>query len=392
MVTAYPNLPPTSAAVNIQIVEPKNFAGGATPGSIGPAGSQQPAWGQQPQPNAYAPNNPYAPSAPQQYGPQQYGLDPQQQLYSAYNDALNARNAAEQARNNYLNVANSLNNQAYYQQQPTFAQQPQQPYFQQTPYYPQQAPFNQSINNVPPQPQQVSYPQPYPYAPNPYEMNPYAQQPQMPYPQQQQPQADPFQQVPQPDFPQPVDQPQQPELQPAQPPQEPGNPFKSATVDDLNMMISSPATLQEKINAMEEVGVRGQGNPQTYEILKREALADTSQLSGQPLDDANYIRQAALWTMGMLNKAQNSSVPTDKLPGLASIEKILSNRRENPEVQSAAVQALQVIDRPNDKRIQKVLKAAAKSKNPDVKRLANEALAGKTIPLPTQQPSMMYMA
>ncbi len=35
-----------------------------------------------------------------------------------------------------------------------------------------------------------------------------------------------------------------------------------------------------------------------------------------------------------------------------------------------------------DREIKKILKKAKRDKNPDVKRLANEALAGKGIPLP----------
>jgi HEAT repeat protein len=150
-------------------------------------------------------------------------------------------------------------------------------------------------------------------------------------------------------------------------------------------MISQPSSLQEKLNAMEEMAVRGQAPPQVYDLLKKEAIADTSQYTGQALDDANFVRQAALWALGMLNKSQNAGVKTDELPGLGLIEQILNNKKENSEVQTAAIQALQVIDRPKDKRIQKILKNALKSKNPDVKRFAKEALAGKTIPLPTQQ-------
>jgi hypothetical protein len=378
MVSAFPSLPPTSAAVNIQIIEPKNFSGGATAGAFGQPGAQPNPYGGQPNgqnPYGYQPQpfNPYAP--------------PQQQLQQAYQDAMNARNAAEQARNSYMNLANNLNNQAYLQQQPYGQPNPYQPGFGQQPYG---APLNQSINFPPmpqPQPQQQPFPYPMPYFPN----QPFQPGPQQwpPFQQDQQPQPAPIQpnQVPQPE-PQPVQPQPQPEPvdanQPAQPPApvEPSNPLKTMSVDDLNNFIANPATLQQKINAMEEIGIRGQGNPQTYELLKREALSDTSQLSGQALDDANYVRQASLWTMGMMNKAQNGSVPTDKLPGLSTIEKIIGNKRENPEVQAAAVQALQVINRPGDARIQKILKAASKNKNPEVKRIATEALAGKTIPLP----------
>jgi hypothetical protein len=378
MVSAFPSLPPTSAAVNIQIIEPKNFSGGATAGAFGQQGAQPNPYGGQP----YG-QNPYGfqPQAANPYAP------PQQQLQQAYQDAMNARNAAEQARNTYMNLANNLNNQAYLQQQPYGQPNPYQTNFGQQP---NGAPLNQSINFPPmqqPQPQQQPFPYPMPYFPN----QPFQPGPQQwpPFQQDQQPQPAPIQpnQVPQPE-PQPVQPQPQPEPvdanQPAQPPApvEPSNPLKTMSVDDLNNFIANPATLQQKINAMEEIGIRGQGNPQTYELLKREALSDTNQLSGQALDDANYVRQASLWTMGMMNKAQNGSVPTDKLPGLSTIEKILGNKRENPEVQAAAVQALQVINRPGDARIQKILKAAAKNKNPEVKRIASEALAGKTIPLP----------
>lgn len=389
MASAFASLPPTSAAVNIQIIEPKNFAGGATAGSMGPNGGPQMF---QPH-NGGQPNGQYGPPQGngQGYAPQPFNpyAPPQQQLQQAYQDAMNARNAAEQARNSYLNLANNLNNQAYLQQQ----QQPfngygPQPFAQPQP---QPAPFNQSINYAP-----GAYPQPFfpnqPLPPGPQQWQQPGQQPVWP---QQQPDPNQFNpnNVPQPE-PAPVQQPPQEPIQqqPQQPeapkepaaPQEPVNPLKTASVDDLNNFVASPATLQQKINAMEEIGIRGQGNPQTYELLKREALSDTNQLSGQALDDANYVRQAALWTMGMLNKAQNGSVPTDKLPGLSTIEKIIGNKKENPEVQAAAVQALQVINRPTDKRVDRILKTAAKNKNQEVKRLAAEALAGKTIPLPTQ--------
>jgi hypothetical protein len=382
MVSAYPSLPPTSAAVNIQIVEPKNFAGGATAGSLGPGGPQS----YQPHNGAQYPGQ-YPGQAPQGQYPGQYGnpnaggyVNPQQQIYNAYNDA-------QKARNNYLDLANRLNNEAYWQQQ---QQQPQY----QVPFgtYGQQ-PMNQSINYGAPQ-QQQQWPQ-YSQFPA-YNQVQWQQPQQWPQPQQQWPQPQPIepQNVPQPQ-PQQVQLPEPPKPEEAPkpvPPQEPVNPLKTAGVDDLNMMVANPATLQEKVNAMEEIGVRGQGNPQTYDLLKKEALSDTSQLTGQSLDDANYVRQAALWTLGMLNKSQNSGVPTDKLPGIAAIERIIGNKKENVDVQEAAVQALQVIDRPKDKRIVKILKQAAKSKNPDLKRLANDALAGKTIPLPTQQPNMMMFA
>lgn len=355
MVTPVSSLPSTSSAVNIQIIEPKNFPGGAVPGQVGqgasPFGAQQPGTA-----------TPYVTP---------YG-DPQQQLQQAYQNAMNARNQAEQARNQYLQTANQLNSQAYQQPQqnqfaqgfypPTVMQQNNQPY---NPYGP---------GTYPGYFPQIQYPQYAQYPQQQFPQQQLQQQPMDPMAQQQQQQVDPAAQQ------QPVDPMAQQQQQ--QPPQQPGLSGKS--IDELNQMLANPQTLQEKVDAMEEIGVRGQATPETFGMLAQEALTDTSQLTGQAKDDANYVRQASLWTLGMLNKAQNSQVPTAQLPGLDAIRTILNNKKENDDVQAAAIQALQVIDRPNDKTIRGMLKGSAgwREKNPDVKRLAKDALSGKSIPLP----------
>ncbi len=354
MVSSYPQLPQTSSAVNIQIIEPKNFPGGAVPGQVTGAGSP----GMPPSPYSPAAIPPYyntqptapfspvpvgsppgtSPMAGDSFGTPFPAMDPRQSLQNAYAEALRARTMAEQARNSYLNMANQLNSM-------TFQQQPQP----QPQYYPQGQPVNNPFYFPQPQPQYYPPQQPF-------------QSPEgMMSPQPQQVSTQPNQ--------------EQPLAPPANTPQ-------TATLEDLNTMVDQPATLQERVDAMEEIGVRGFGTPKTYELLQREALANTDHLEGLAKDDANYVRQAALWTLGMLNKAQNATVPTDSLPGLNAIEQILKDKRENPDVKSASVQALQVINRPNDKRIKKVLKKASKDKDPNVSRLAKEALSGKTIPIP----------
>lgn len=363
MVTPIPSLPNTSSAVNIQIISPMNFPNGATVPGLG--GQPQPFG--QPAADSFQRAGVPAPAGP-------FGSDPQQALQQAYQQALNARNSAEQARNNYLNLANQLNGQAYQNQ---FAQGWGQP---QNPFGPQQAPGGFSQPPMPGMPPQA---------------DPMAQWQQQQLQQQlQQQQMQQWQQLQQQQWQQQQQMLQQQQLaeqqaaqqaQQAQQQQQAQQPqgLSTVPVEELNRMIAQPQTLQEKVDAMEEIGVRGQGTPETFELLKQEALSDTAQLPpGQAQDDANYIRQAALWTMGMLNKAQNSQVPTQSLPGLTAIEQIINNRNENPDVKAAAVQALQVIDRPKDKRVAGILKKAARDKNPDVKRLAQEALAGKSIPLP----------
>jgi hypothetical protein len=387
--TPQPTIPKTSGALVFQIFNPVNYAEGAPADAF--QRSAAPASGMA-QPPAIGTSQATAPAAPNPFA------SPQQQLTDAYNQALNARNAAEQARNSYLNMANQLNSQAY-QGQANPAQQPASPFMpqQQNPYFTQN-----------------------PYSQPPFPMDPMAQQQQAALAQQQQQallaQQQYQQQLQQMQQQQALEQQQalqqqqmQQQAQQPLPPEQPQQPqqpqgLQNASTEELNRMISQPQTLQEKVDAMEEIGVRGQGTAETYELLKQEALADTSMIPpGQAQDDANYVRQAALWTLGMLNKSAGSQTPTDKLPGLGVVEQIINNKTENPEVKAAAIQALQVIGRLDDKRIKKILTKASKDKNPDVQRLAKEALQGKTIPLPTQgampaglpggfDPSMLNMA
>ncbi|MGE0200211.1 MAG: hypothetical protein AB7P76_04505 [Candidatus Melainabacteria bacterium] len=324
--------------------------------------------------------NPYQQTAGGYSGGITPGGTPQQTLQSAYQDAMNARNAAEQARAAYLNLANQLNTQAYQQpaQQPSYPQPAAMPGAQPGALpgaYP--VPVNQF--NVPPGgfPQQVP---PQTFAPQPIPGQLPGQQPgqpMMPTPESQVPPPPPAGQPGLP--PEQAAQGMTPGAQPA-----PGA-LKTATVEQLNAMIANPQNLQQKVDAMEELGIRGAGSPETYELLKKEAMTDTTQLAGQLKDDAVYVRQAALWTLGMLNKAQNAQVPAEQLPGLKTIEQIIDDRNADPDVAAAAVQALQVINRP-EKPITAILKKASKSKNPDVSRLAKEALSGKGITIPSGAP------
>jgi hypothetical protein len=404
--TPQPTVPKTSGALVFQIFNPVNYAEGAPADAF--QRSVAPASGMA-QPLATGSSQATAPTAPNPFA------NPQQQLTDAYNQALNARNAAEQARNSYLNMANQLNSQAY-QGQANPAQQPappsmpqqQNPYFTQNPYSQPPSPFDpmaqqQQAALAQQQQQAMQAQQQYQQQLQQMQQQQYQQQLQQQQAlEQQQQQA--LQQQQQQALQQQQMQQQQP--QPPEQPQQPQQPqgLENSSTEELNRMISQPQTLQEKVDAMEEIGVRGQGTAETYELLKQEALADTSMIPpGQAQDDANYVRQAALWTLGMLNKSAGSQTPTDKLPGLGVVEQIINNKSENPEVKAAAIQALQVIGRLDDKRIKKILTKASKDKNPDVQRLAKEAIQGKTIPLPTQgampagmpggfDPSMLNMA
>lgn len=147
--------------------------------------------------------------------------------------------------------------------------------------------------------------------------------------------------------------------------------------EELNMLIANPQASNQKLGAILEFAARQQGNLESYELLKREASNDTSQLPpGQAQDDANLIRQAALFALGNMNRAQNAQAPTNKLYGLDVIQKILTNPRENPAVKAAAVTSLGYLDRPQDKTIQQLLNAAAKDQSQDVKNAVAQVKSG----------------
>jgi chemotaxis protein histidine kinase CheA len=359
------------------------------------------------------------------------GGSPQQQLQAAYAEA-------EKARNAYLQLANQLNSAAYQnqisnaasqgggaglpagfqatvadpnnqaqqqlqqmqqqqqlqlQQEAALAQQQQaaeqarqqaEQQLQQQQMQQAQAAAAQQQAQMPADPTQQAQAaaQQQPQTPvDPMQQAQAAAQQQAPVdPAQAQAAADPMQQTAQ--------QQAQPPVDPTQQTPQPGAPqdLSFASTEELNNMISQAPSIQDKVNAMAELSVRGQGNPATYEILKREASADTSAIpAGPQQQQANYARQTALWTLGIMNAMQNASAPTAQLPGLGVISQLVADPKADPSVKVAAIQALQVINRPQDPAIKQILKKAQKDANPDVKARAQSAAAGESIPLPTQQ-------
>jgi hypothetical protein len=157
------------------------------------------------------------------------------------------------------------------------------------------------------------------------------------------------------------------------------------TIEQLNQIINTPRTLQEKVNAMEVVGLRGLATPLTYRILQLEAISRPVAASQEELDDWNYVRQAALWTLGMLDKALHGDLPTTSLQSINVVRYLLSEPDENSDIKCAAVQALQVIDRPSDKSIRALYQRGLKDTDLAVRKLCQQGLRGVTIPLPTPQ-------
>lgn len=161
------------------------------------------------------------------------------------------------------------------------------------------------------------------------------------------------------------------------------SPLQEVDLHELTRMLLQPTGPRERVDALAEIGIRGFGDARTFFALEQEALADSGSLPpGQGRDDANYIRQAALWTIGALNRPERTEgVPTSRMIGLDAIKTVLEGEAENAEVKSAAVQALMVINRPQDPMFISMLHRVRNDRSPHVRQLVEDALAGKVIQL-----------
>jgi hypothetical protein len=187
-------------------------------------------------------------------------------------------------------------------------------------------------------------------------------------------------------------------------------PQPAVSADMLNAQLrqvgNEPAQLQAKLDTMEQIAISGSANNETYNLLVQEAKKSTDGLSGAQLDDARFIRKSALWSLGMLVRRQNADDPSSELFGsyknaMNTFRTILGDKKMAPEVQAAAIQALQVVNRPNDPEIRDILGDVAKKPfflftifpfnlfmtkyDPAVVRMAQETLNGKSIQLSALQ-------
>lgn len=290
----------------------------------------------------------------------QQQMQQQQAQQQAQTQQLQEQLLQQQQQNAQLQQQQQMMQQLQSQQQ---AQQAQNPYGQQNPYAQMDPMMQQQLQQ----------------AQNPYaQMDPMMQQQMMQQAQQAQnpyAQMDPMMQQQQAGQPNPYTQ---YGSQPSGGAQQQGVPsYQTLRPEELNMIIANPQPSNEKLSAILEFAARQQGNRETYELLKNEAMMDTSQLPpGQAQEDGNLIRQAALFALGNLNRAQNSQVETAQLPGLDAINNILKNPNENPAVKAAAVTALGYIDRPQDKVIKGLLNRASKDPNQDVKNAVQQVQSG----------------
>lgn len=154
-----------------------------------------------------------------------------------------------------------------------------------------------------------------------------------------------------------------------------------APLGAINALIDVPSTLQELVDAMEELTYRQWGDTITYQLLLRYASADTSMLEGQYKSDYDYIRQAAFWTLGILNRNQNRDMPTTQLPGIEAMARIISDEGQPADVRIAAVQSLQTLERSTDITVRQILSLSLQSSSQGLRQIGRRALDGERISL-----------
>ena len=364
---------PTASAVNINIIEPKAYAGsdptyGMQQGSIYGQGGQAPV--------------PYAPQFIPMTAPMPQTIVPMNQGMVPFNP----------------------NGMPIVPPQQQFMQMP----FPQTPP-PMMDPNMMYGQNVVPQPQVID--------PNMMQQVPPQPMPQVPTqpPMMEQPVPQPMPQVvPQPVMEQPIQQPvmEQPMPQPmpadqgAQPvDQAPVAPDAQAvdqaapagqeeqfiTVNDIPKINQALTNTDENIKgaALEAIARLGQGNEQTYANLIGEVNRDTSKMTGDSKALAEENKQHAIYTLAILNKNQNPQVPLQELPGADEVLNVLK-KDPNPKNREAAISAFDFMAKPEDAPIlDKLFNTALNvDKDPGVKAAAQKAITNlQAIQAPAADPA-----
>lgn len=152
------------------------------------------------------------------------------------------------------------------------------------------------------------------------------------------------------------------------------DPRLDAVAAELDPYQRDPQTI---MNAIERVAREGLASAAIHDALERMALLDTTTLSGQALADYSYLRQAALWTTGILISNEADAVPLLGLRGMRTLSRILWREDHvSDDIYSAAVQALGVVEANSDPVRRFLLEGAAASTHQVAKEIASDVLGG----------------
>jgi hypothetical protein len=163
-------------------------------------------------------------------------------------------------------------------------------------------------------------------------------------------------------------------------------------------------------SALEQIGKQKSGPPYIYNTLRLMAMPASPLLPASfTPDEKRGLQEASFWTLALLNTSQNAQVPvsialkdpTGKavkdpktgaplyqfLPGLEEASATLSSKKNDPQIQRAAIQFLHEIMQvhPNDPTLVGIL-SSAQSRDPSVRALAKQTARSILPPLPSAQP------
>lgn len=176
-------------------------------------------------------------------------------------------------------------------------------------------------------------------------------------------------------------------------------PFANAAPEQLDAVLSqSPLEQPQPVfDALKEVYLTRSSTPNTSGILTNIVKTDTTKLDPTKRMDVDLIRQLALINMAALAKQAGDAQPQATVPVTGLIGNILNSKTESPMMLDASVQALRIINKPQEATMKQLLTQASKLKGDDpvlqsIRDSANLGLQGQGLQLPepivaTQQPA-----
>jgi hypothetical protein len=179
-------------------------------------------------------------------------------------------------------------------------------------------------------------------------------------------------------------------------------PLQAASTAQINHLLTHPISptdtkgavvLAVQLAAVNELIQRGQGDYDSLMQLDRlvrlhphtylaEAPPDKPLLPVQ--NDINYLRQASIWGLALLNASQNPGRYQGEAVGLEAYDEVLRRPREDASVQTAVAQAARTLIRPDhpfDPALRRVFVAASRSPISSVAEQGQAGLAAYPLPL-----------
>jgi predicted lipase len=163
-------------------------------------------------------------------------------------------------------------------------------------------------------------------------------------------------------------------------------PISSQTIDDdphlirMRELIKAPESLQQLFDGLSEIAIAGRADAIILGRLIEIANYNAQLPDGQLKANWEHIQQAALWTLGIVNRAYIGGMPVHALAGIKLVANMFLEDDLYPmNVCVAAVQCLQAFASSDDPIIRALLSTARYSVYADVKEFAIRALNGETI-------------